>query len=116
MVRESQNICVSIILVFLLDWEFGTGGGGPTILLKSHQICQCLEARVFPENDSTFTFISHKMNISSPNDMPSFYTSTSINLSNGGLTLLLFHAVIGLDFLQVTWASDHRDRKVLDKK
>ena len=99
---DSQNICVSIISVILLDWEFGTSGGGPIILFRSHQICRCL----------TFIFSFHKMNTFSLNGMPSFYTITSTNLPNGGLALFLFQAVIGLDFPKVTWANDHCNRKV----
>ena len=57
--RESQNICVSIFSVILLDWEFGTCGGGPTILFGSHQICRCPETQVFLKNDSTFSQNEH---------------------------------------------------------
>ena len=102
MVRESKNICVSIIFVILLDWEFVIiGGGDPTILLGSHQICRCPETRVLPKNDSTFFLIFFKLNISSPNGTPSFYTLISINLPNGGLTLLLFLRSSGLNFTKV---------------
>ena len=91
MVRESQNTCVSIFSVILLDWEFDTYRGGPTILFGSHHVCQCLDPRVFPGNDFTFSFNLHRMNSSSPNDMPSSHTFISINLPKGGLTLhLLF--------------------------